>query len=259
LGTFYRCASNARHANSFQPLRLSVAASNAQEVVMNEARFEDLLRSLATARSRRGFLAVLGAAALAALPGAAGTVEARSIDDPHRLASALAGAWLAWAHRRAFAPVTEAGTVDCAAGQAGATWFLAGSELEIGPVSRACTVPRDRRLFFPVVSAFCAEPRIPSRAEGASLGACAASFIDLFPPVALTATLNGDPTPIVRAQSPLVPVRLERDNPFAAPAGDYLETADGYWVLLDPLPPGDHTVRVAAASDLDVTYELTVV
>ena len=228
---------------------------------MEHARFEDLLRSLATARSRRRLLTVLGGAMLAAVSGSVCGIAAAADGpsaDPARVFPDLAGSWLAWATRRTIVPATESGAVDCAAGQEGPVWFLAGSGIEAGPIARRCAVLPGTRLFFPVVSAFCAELKTPARAEPPTLSACAASFIDLFPPPALTATVNGDPAPIVRAQSPLLPISLEPDNPFAAPAGDYLQTADGYWVLLDPLPAGSHTIHVTAAPEIDVTYELTV-
>jgi hypothetical protein len=228
---------------------------------MNEARFEGILRSLGRARSRREFLAVLGGVALAALSGAAGEIsvgaESTAVGDATESYPSLAAAWLAWATSQSFVPVMETGHVDCATGQVGETWFLAGSELDAGPIARRCAVPAGTRLFFPVVSAFCAEPRGASLSPEPALTACAAAFIDLFPHHALAATVNGNPVPIVRAQSPLLTVQLDPDNPFAAPAGEYLETADGYWVLLDPLPPGNQVIHFTAAPDVDVTYEVT--
>ena len=204
---------------------------------------------------------MLGGAILAVVSGSTRGIAAAAgnlNDDPAQVFPDLAGSWLAWATRRAFVPATESGVVDCAAGQEGAVWFLAGSEIEAGPIARRCAVPAGTRLFFPVVSASCAELHTPAHAQAAALSACAASFIDLFPPPALTATINGEQTSIVRTQSTLLRTHLEPDNPFTAPAGDYVQTADGYWALLAPLPPGRHTIRFAAAPEIDVTYEVTV-
>lgn len=228
---------------------------------MEQARFEGLLRRLAGVRSRREFLAVLGAAALAALPGpASGATSTDTATGNEREESipALARAWLGWITRQQFLPILASGAVDCAAGQEGATWFLAGSDLDAGPVSRRCTIPAETRLFVPVVSAFCAEPQTAGAAQGTGLSTCAASFVDLFPRAELRATVNGESVPLTRAASPLRSLLIAPDNPFAAPAGEYLQAADGYWALLDPLPPGNHTIRLAAADDFDVTYELTV-
>jgi hypothetical protein len=171
----------------------------------------------------------------------------------------LATKWWAWAIGEDLAPITETGAVDCAAGQQGNTWFLSGSGFNVGSITRSCTVPAGTQLFFPVVNAFCAELPATFTMQLHELRACAAETVDLFARSDLTATVDGVAVPMVRAQSALFPLHLGESNPFGAPAGTYQETADGYWVLLDPLPPGEHTIHFAASPVLDVTYTLTIV
>jgi len=91
--------------------------------------------------------------------------------------------------------------------------------------------------------------------------------------------------PVFRADSPLFTFNLPTDNilgescpPAGQPAGTLPlrlcppgpspSVADGYYVLLEPLSPGEHTIRIQAKAQpinaaensftLDVTYELLV-
>lgn len=255
---------------------------------MDNERFESWLRTLENGVSRRGVLGILGGLGLAAAPALAnakrgrrrsqrgtsvrGAVEA-SVASKSAPGGAggryrtLAAKWWAWAIDEELAPIIETGSVDCAAGQQGKTWFLAGSFFDIGPVVRECSIPAGTKLFFPVVNAFAAAPPgqtactpvpEPTPRQKQEHLECAASLIDPFDPADLTATVDGEAVPLVRAASALFPFHLDDPNIFGVPAGTYLETADGYWVLLDPLPPGEHTIRFAADPVLDVTYEITV-
>ena len=95
--------------------------------------------------------------------------------------------------------------------------------------------------------------------RGPELLACASASVDqVDPDTDLSATVDGAAARMVRAHSAVFPLVLPEDNVFGAPAGHYQEVADGYWVLLDPLSPGEHTIHFAAAGFLDVTYHLTV-
>jgi hypothetical protein len=182
----------------------------------------------------------------------------------------LATKWWAWAIDEEFAPIIEEGDVDCAAGQQGNTWFLAGGFFPPPTtIERRCTVPKGTKLFFPVLNQFCAGPPAFDSGESthriqkqlAERLACAAKGLadTGIDPADLTATVDGKSVPIVRAHSALFPIHLGDPNVFKAPPGNYLEAADGYWVLLDPLSPGTHEVHFAADAVLDVTYEITVV
>jgi hypothetical protein len=191
----------------------------------------------------------------------------------------LAAKWWSWAIDENLDPITApSGPVDCAAGQQGNTWFLGGANFPdegdpLVPIVRTCTIPKKVSLFFPVVNAFafappsqtaCTEVPVHTQKQLDEHRKCAASFIDGFSPADLTATVDGpnNPVPIVRATSALFPIHLGDDNPFSdfgVTAGNYLDAADGYWVLLDPLSPGPHTIHFVADSVIDVTFNITVV
>jgi hypothetical protein len=266
---------------------------------MDNDRFETWLRTLEDSISRRGMLGLIGGLGLAAAPTIAGakrgkrrtrrTTPARAANGVSAASKSapagqgryqtLAAKWWAWVIGEDLVPLNESDAVDCAVGQQGNTWFLAGANFPdpLGsPVTeflRTCEIPAGTKLFFPVINAFAAGPPAhtactlePERTQKqkAEHQQCLADFLDAnVDPDTLTAFVDGDPASIVRARSALFPLDLDADNPFGAPAGHYLETADGYWVLLDPLPPGEHTIAFTAEfagdSAIDVTYEITIV
>jgi len=180
-------------------------------------------------------------------------------------------------------PNFDATGASCAEGQTGTTWFLAGLFDQVFPgnrVTRTCTIPAGRAIFFPVLNnlGFAAFPN-----EGVPvLRAQAAGFIDGA--TLLRVTLDGvDLRGLqdLRVQSPafafvvpvdgivsqgtcsplfvpnfIPPVPPERQGQLCDPA-----VSDGFWVLLAPLRPGEHTLRFRARSgdfSLDVTYKLTI-
>jgi hypothetical protein len=74
---------------------------------------------------------------------------------------------------------------------------------------------------------------------------------------------------IVYSQSPFFNATLPKDNVLGIPEGTYLEVADGHWVFLEPLPLGQHEIRLHGAiieqptsptpsSETAVTYHLTI-
>ena len=61
----------------------------------------------------------------------------------------LSGEWWEWAFSTGFSQFGE-GDVDCAAGQSGGIWFLAGTFGD--PAERHCTIPAGKRLFLPLAN-----------------------------------------------------------------------------------------------------------
>jgi hypothetical protein len=175
----------------------------------------------------------------------------------------LAAKWWAWAAGFPAGPnpIDDPTGALCAEGQRGTTWFLAGTMFGAGPVERTCTVPAGTKLFFPVVNSVCADFPGVLKMPYDQIRGCAAASVDQFDPALMTATVDGASVPIVRAQSALFPLVLPEDNIFGCPEcaqGHLQEVADGYWVLLDPLAPGDHVIHFAVAGVIDVTYHITV-
>jgi hypothetical protein len=155
-------------------------------------------------------------------------------------------AWWQWAAAAVPSPVTDPTGADCAVGQRGPVWFLAGTTG--GTATRSCTIPSGKGILFPVINGEC------STVEGtpeADLAACATGQIDDFvtetsASVDGTAIDLGPPGPNARfrfTSHPLVfPITFASGNGFGVPAGTGKAAADGYWVLVKPLTVGSHTI-----------------
>jgi hypothetical protein len=178
-------------------------------------------------------------------------------------AAELAAAWTQWAYSK---PVDESspliggyeGGPRCdgtpVTPTQGKQWFLAGTT-DGSKVVRTCTMPVGTHLFFPVVSAV-AFPFFPGENEE-NQRALAIEFIDSVladPEFSMLVTVDGKEVKsnrIVRALSPVFTLTLPEENvfdPFVPPdgvPGDEYESAsaDGLWVTLPPLLPGEHEIH----------------
>ncbi len=143
------------------------------------------------------------------------------------------------------------GLVDCSLGQSGRVWFLGGTALfGTDPAERECEEPlgKHKHLFIPLVNASfynpdqdnCPEPDFTCTIEEKREildGVFSEVPAGIINSVACDLQINVDgtpavfSTPIVRTQSP--PFDYE---------GDPETIADGYWVMLDPLPRGKHVI-----------------
>lgn len=162
--------------------------------------------------------------------------------------------------------------VNCMVGQRGAVWFLAGKFLDGGTVRRSCSVPAGVALFFPVINSVNVNsPNICGQGGPLSvrdLRGLVAPFIDAV--TVVQAKLDNRPiTRIRRVRSEPFITALPIDNLFVAPCGGGVPAGvyspsvdDGYYVKVNGLAPGMHTLEFRATSGtftLDVAYELNVV
>ena len=161
-------------------------------------------------------------------------------------------------------PITSDGNVDCMAGQQGKVWFLAGT---FGTkADRRCTIKKNRVIFFPVINSF---PWTPEDCKNlADCREVAAAFLD--PLTKWTCTVDGIrcvfKSQVIRAQSDAMSIVLRPGTwviDFYEPGVRKIAISDGYWVMLEPLPPGEHVIHFTADKPsenfaLDVTYHLTV-
>ena len=95
--------------------------------------------------------------------------------------------WWQWALSAPAAdnPVLHATGANCAVGQSGPVWFLAGN-FKRGRYFRTCTVPAGRALFFPIINSFsAADPgesltfqQVLARARAGNAGATGSAEID---------------------------------------------------------------------------------
>jgi hypothetical protein len=222
----------------------------------------------------------LSGAALAHEPkakgGPPGTVARPDLPAYGTTYGELAGAWWNWALAGPTAenPVLDPDGRYCALRQSGRIWFLAGNFGgafgEPNPTFRTCTVPAGKALFFPLFNSLYWYPE-----DGNSVEEVRPKAIDgVEPATSLSVTIDGvlvaDPF-AYRAASPrggfefnVAPGSIVETDFGYAPGPRFPAVADGYWMLVHPLSPGHHTLRIQAAAtsigfQLDVTYELEVV
>lgn len=161
-------------------------------------------------------------------------------------------------------PLNDPTGENCAVDQEGQVFFLVGTT-ETGPVVRACTVLPNTYILFPVVNLACMIP-----IDGDTLDAIITTCDDIIDEVdldTLSVTIDGVPVKNLdsfRFQSPAFSFTGANPPVYKGYSG-FFETAvsDGYWVMLKPLPPGEHEIHFHAEIPafnftVDVTYDLTV-
>jgi hypothetical protein len=177
--------------------------------------------------------------------------------------SEWAADWWQWALSQPAAtnPLVDATGAQCANEQHGQVWFLAGT-ITSGPVTRSCTVPAGTALLLPVINAFfCVDPGGVDPGEAA----LRANVAYVRSATDLTATIDGTTVSNLEAyyeESAIFAVTLPDDNIFDAPGGVYGPCVDaGFYLVVRPLPPGEHTIHFAGTVDgfsVDVTYHIRV-
>jgi len=194
---------------------------------------------------------------------AADKPDAVSVIDPDELVlerpqSEWSQAYLQWvaAFPRGSSPVSDTTGALCAAKQDGDVWFLASSD-GTAPVVRDCAIPAGKTLFVPVASVLersgNREPDCEAMARVAAANLRHAGELSL--------TIDGRPVDDVAGH------RLASGGCFALGLRlvprqtTRTAVADGWYVMLRPLPAGAHTLVVQARFDstpLSTTYRLDV-
>jgi hypothetical protein len=168
-------------------------------------------------------------------------------------------AYLQWiaAFARGGSPISDTTGALCAARQEGEVWFLATSD-GTQPVERACVVPAGRTLFVPIATTM--ERSGNREPDCGSMARIAAGTLTQHVS-RLSLTIDG------QAVDNLASHRGATRECFAlglrqVPRSTARTTvADGYYVMLQPLPAGAHTIAVGARfgdATLSTTYRLDV-
>jgi len=141
--------------------------------------------------------------------------------------------------------------------QSGAVWFLFGMGGPTAPPSAVtlyCAIPAGQTLFFPVINAECSDVEGPPYHGGTAdeRRACAKAWNDDVRD--MTATIDGVAVPNLtsyRAATPDFEIKLPEDNIFGLPKGSRVNSSgDGFYLRLDPLPPGQHEIHFTATAFL---------
>lgn len=182
-------------------------------------------------------------------------------------------AWWQWAMAipAGANPIMDAEGTDCAIGQKGPVWFLAGTSG--GSVTRSCTIPSGMAIFFPIVNTVndfpCPDPTFKPQAgqtledfltQGAKAGIDQVNLLEV--------EVDGQPLGNLRnfrATSRLFQFTTAGDlSSFdsCATGSPQLGVSDGYWIMLNPLRPGSHTIHFKGGLSFgftsEATYQLTI-
>jgi hypothetical protein len=166
-------------------------------------------------------------------------------------------------------PVADNTGQYCDVQQEGPVWFLAGTFG--GNLERSCTIPEGKALLFSPINGECNYAENRDAKSEADLRQCAKNLQDQVNHMEVF--IDGvklDNLEKFRIQSPLFPINFPKDNAFGIIAGPTEAVSDGNWVLLKPLPSGNHTIKSkGVAIDFttnanepsftsDITYHLTI-
>jgi len=185
----------------------------------------------------------------------------------------LAAKWWQWAYSFPAVDVpflNTGGPVEVSIGQSGHIWFLAGSNS--GPTTRTADVPTGVSLFLPMANLVndypCPDPSFqPDSGESLEhfLQRTGAPYLQLM--TELFVEVDGVPLRNLGSYVAISSIFTFTAVSSLATTVDPCITgttqpgvAMGYWLLLPPLPPGQHTVHFGSIGwGQDVTYHLTVI
>jgi hypothetical protein len=176
-------------------------------------------------------------------------------------------------------PITDTSGAKCDVGQSGPVWFLVGTTGG-DPVTRDCTIPKKKAILVPIVNAewsvteanggpyvggTCFVRASPQGTSEEALRACAIATMDRV--TGATVEVDGVSQSPYRVQSPLFIFKPVPHNVFAIPRGETQSVADGFWILLEPLSVGQHTIHFHGVAEfpeyeftlnVEATYNLTI-
>jgi hypothetical protein len=181
----------------------------------------------------------------------------------------LAARWWQWDFSQPAAsnPLSDRDGTFCAQGQKGPVWFLAGIQGG-GTVTKTCTIPAEKDLFFNIVGrAYIAFPTDPPAEQTVAYVKSQVALANVSNATDLSASVDNKPLPArsVRFEdSAIFSVTVPDGNIFGQSAGtvDYPGAQAGYYAYVQALHPGKHTLhftgKLPGRTLLDVTYQLTV-
>lgn len=140
-------------------------------------------------------------------------------------------------------------------------WFLPGTFG--GPANRKCTIPKGRALLFPVINYECSFADTPSIKSEQELEEKCRQEMDHIGDI--NASLDGKKVHIhnYRVHSRCFTVNIPPDNCLGALSGMTRIASDGYWLFIEPLPPGNHMLTsfgscMSGRIKIDCTFQLVI-
>ena len=144
-------------------------------------------------------------------------------------------------------PAGDSTGKDCGTNQQGPIWFLAGTFG--GSAERTCTIPSGKAIMFSPINSECSYVEYPDEKTESDLLECAKTFQDQT--TSAQVTINGTAIENLdkfRIQSPPFNVTIPENNVFGVSSGPTQAVSDGLWVILKPLPVGEHKIGFKGSS-----------
>lgn len=153
--------------------------------------------------------------------------------------------WWQWAatFERHESPVADPTGELCAGNQSGDVWFLAGTYGTARTI-RTCTVPRGKHLFFPIVN-YVVMPNPPQPLSCTAAVDRAARITDGLLRILLE--VDGESYDGLAKHRQATRECFDLGALSAPPIRLYPTAANGYYVMLRPLPPGEHVINFGGA------------
>jgi len=162
-------------------------------------------------------------------------------------------------------PFADTTGAKCNTNQTGPVWYLVGSA---GRVERNCTVPSGKAILFPILNTECSYSETPTIKNKEELRNCA---VEANNDAVLSASIDSRNIKNIdkyRITSDLFNVSYPSDPVFPTNSNSSKAVSDGWFIMLEPLKPGQHEIKFSASqvgsqstgesTVMDVTYHLTI-
>jgi hypothetical protein len=141
----------------------------------------------------------------------------------------------------------------CAVNQEGPVWFLA-DQLG-GREERTCTIPAGKAILIPLLTGEC-DYGIPEVKNDEDLRRCAMAGDEYGTIDAVVDGVKIKDLEKYRTQSGFFNISIPEDNIYQALGGNFRAMADGFFVFLEPLLPGQHKadLKVSVLNRVETSY-----
>lgn len=154
--------------------------------------------------------------------------------------------WFKWALSFGPGPFSDTDGSRDNINQSGPVFFLAGTGVGAGPVTRNVTVGDNKLLFFPLINWLVANGADPGFADTKTEAIALAT--NTINPANLFATIDGVPVGNLASHredsGAVFTLTFVNNNDFGFPAATYNDAyGDGYYLMVNPLSVGPHTLH----------------
>jgi hypothetical protein len=159
-------------------------------------------------------------------------------------------------------PLIDRNGQNCAEGQNGPVWFLAGTTGETRSARRNCHIPSGKAILFPVLVSQFSFSEVPSIKTTEELISHTSKDIVRWSQLEVSIDgLNLGRLNKCRIQFGPFDLYLPENNIWNIRAGVTRAVSDGFWVFLKPLSDGEHVIHFHGKEphfETEVTYHITV-